>query len=77
MPKTVIHVNQHVIRRNKKLGTTDPCITVKASKQNRYTGEAQIVDKNGNVVAKIVYRPNKPLSCGAVCWVETDLEVLC
>lgn len=25
--------------------------------------------------AKVVYRPDKPLSCGATCWIETDSDV--
>ena len=32
--KKRIHINQHVIRANKKNGTNDPAITVKTSKQN-------------------------------------------
>jgi len=30
--KTIIHVNQHIIRANKKYGTTKPPITVKTYK---------------------------------------------
>jgi hypothetical protein len=26
-------------------------------------------------VARIVYRPHKPLGCGAHCWIETQLKV--
>jgi len=33
------------------------------------------VDKDGNEVARIVYQPEKPLSCGARVWIETQLEV--
>lgn len=72
--KTRIHVNQHNIKRNKgKRGL--PVITVKDYKQNRKGDEAEILDKRGVVVARIVYRPDKPLSCGAKCWIETELEV--
>jgi hypothetical protein len=31
-----IHINQHVIRANKKNGTDDPVITVKTTKSNTY-----------------------------------------
>jgi hypothetical protein len=34
--KTVIHVNQHVIRANAKNGTNDPVLTVKTYKSNVY-----------------------------------------
>ena len=27
--------------------------------------------------SKIIYSPDKPLSCGARVWIETDEEVLC
>jgi hypothetical protein len=28
------------------------------------------------VVCQVVYSPDKPLSCGAKVWVETELEVI-
>jgi hypothetical protein len=76
--KTIIHINQHVMRRNIKEGTDEPVITVKDYKTNQYGHEAEILDAEGNVVAKIVYRPHNPLSCGARCWIETyhDVNVL-
>lgn len=72
--KTRIHVNQHNIRANNK-GADLPVITVKDYKQNRKVNEATIV-KDGEVVARVVYSPDKPLSCGAKVWIETDLEVV-
>ena len=73
--KTIIHVNQHVIRANTKNGTDDPCLTVKTYKENDYAREAIIKDDDGNEVARVVYRPHKPLSCGARCWIETQNSV--
>jgi hypothetical protein len=73
--KTIVHVNQHNIRRNATKGTTDPVLTVKTYKDNTYANTATIVDKDGNEVARIVYQPEKPLSCGARVWIETQLEV--
>lgn len=73
--KTRIHVNQHKIRSNLKNGTEEPVITVKDYKNNRYTHTAIIRDKNGDEVARVVYSPTKPLSCGARVWIETNLEV--
>lgn len=73
--KTIIHVNQHVIKANRKNGTNAPCLTVKTYKENRYGHEAVVRDKDGNEVARVVYRPHKPLSCGAHCWIETQLDV--
>ena len=76
--KTVIHVNQHKIRSNKKVALEDaePVLTVKTYKDNRYASEAVIRDADGNEVARVVYRPHKPLGCGAHCWIETQLEVI-
>lgn len=73
--KTRIHVNQHNIKANRKNGTNKPVITCKTYKSNDYGHAALIKDKDGNVVAKIIYQPDKPLSCGAHVWVETELDV--
>ena len=72
---TRIHINQHVLRRNYKTGERDPVITAKDYKDNRYGNQADIV-VDGEVVASVVYSPDKPLSCGARLWVETRNEVV-
>lgn len=73
--KTIVHVNQHKIRENLKQGTVNPVLTVKDYKSNKYANNAIIRDASGNEVARVVYSPNKPLSCGARVWIETELEV--
>ena len=73
--KTIIHVNQHVIRANNKTGTRDPVLTVKDYTQNRYAHEVDVLDHDGNVVARVIYRPNAPLACGARVWIETTNKV--
>lgn len=65
-PKTIIHVNQHVIKANAKNGANDPVLTVKQGKTNRYAHTVRI---DGPSV--VVYQPDTPLSCGARCWIET------
>jgi hypothetical protein len=76
--KTIIHVNQHVIRRNATKGEQEPVLTVKKAKTNKYAYEAIIKSHTGQEVARIVYRPDKPLSCGARVWIETynDVELV-
>lgn len=69
--KTIIHVNQHNIKANAK-GENKPVITCKTYKNNIYANQAIIKDKEGNIIAKIIYSPDKPLSCGAKVWIETD-----
>jgi hypothetical protein len=68
--KTIIHVNQHVIRANNKHGANDPVLTVKTYKSNTYAHEVNIKGES-----KVVYSPQKPLSCGAYVWIETHAEV--
>jgi hypothetical protein len=60
----------HKIRYNKKHGTNDPVLTVKTSLSNRYAHNVEILGPS-----KVIYRPEKPLSCGARVWIETDSEV--
>lgn len=45
--KTIIHVNQHIIRSNGKTGDTKPVLTCKTYKSNEYAHEAIIYDKLG------------------------------
>ena len=68
--KKRIHVNMHKIRFNKKHGTNKPVITVKTSRSNTYGHEVDILGPS-----TVIYRPDKPLSCGARVWIETDSEV--
>lgn len=70
--KTVIHVNQHVIKRNRKTGDRNPVITCKSGKSNLYGHDVIVYDRQGNEVARVVYRPDKPLSCGAQVWIEVE-----
>ena len=72
--KKKIHINQHKIKENQKHGTRYPVITCKTYKDNIYADKVTILDENGNEACKIIYRPDKPLSCGARVWIETDNE---
>lgn len=73
--KTIIHVNQHKVKSNSKNNAQEPVLTCKTYKSNDYAHEAIICDKNGEEVARIIYKPNDPLSCGAKVWIETNNEV--
>jgi len=74
--KTFIHVNQSVIRKNLKTGSVDPVLTCKTYKSNNYSNEVVILDSLGVECAKVVYSKDKPLSCGARVWIETQNEVV-
>ena len=69
--KTKIHINQHVIKSNHKNNKRDPVITVKTYKSNNYGHQVDILGPS-----KVIYSPDKPLSCGAKVWIETDSEVI-
>jgi hypothetical protein len=69
--KTVVHVNQHVVRKNSKSGAREPVLTVKTYKSNTYAHEVEIKGPS-----RVVYSPDKPLSCGAKVWIETESEVI-
>lgn len=73
--KKIIHINQHIIRKNTKTGERNPVITCKTYNTNDYSETVIIKDKDGDEVARIIYSPDKPLSCGARVWIETRNEV--
>jgi hypothetical protein len=68
--KSIIHVNQAVIARNRKTGANDPPLIVR-----NYKGavHAQRVYINGPSV--LVNSPHKPLACGARVWLETQAKI--
>lgn len=70
--KTYIHVNQHVIRANKKTGADDPVITVKQGRKNTYGRRVKILGSS-----EVIYGGNdKPiLPCGARVVIVTESEV--
>lgn len=68
--KKIIHVNQNVIKSNVKTGKKNPVIVCKTDKDNKYGHEVLIKGES-----RVVYRPEKPLSCGTTVWIETDGEV--
>lgn len=68
--KKIIHVNQHRIRSNAQTGAREPVLTVKTYRDNVYAHEVVI-----DGPCKIVYSPDKPLSCGAKVWIETTAPV--
>jgi len=61
-----IHVNQHKIR----AGDSDP-ISVKYKGKTYPCSEIVIYGQ-----CAVVYRPDKPLSCGARVWIETNGAVI-
>jgi len=69
--KTIIHVNQHVIKANRKNNEVNPVLTIKSYNTNEYCHEVEV---QGTV--RVVYSPDNPLSCGAHVWIETNDNVV-
>jgi hypothetical protein len=72
--KQILHVAQDAIRKNAKHGTNDPAIIIRDYKSGQRTHEAALM-VDGRVVGRFVYRPHKPLSCGARLWLEVDTDI--
>ena len=68
---TRICVNQHHIRSNSKHGTNKPVVRVESGRNTRYYHDLEILGS-----CRIVYRPDKPLSCGAKVWIEVQPGVM-
>lgn len=66
-----IHIDQHAIRANAKGGEQRAPISVKTYRENVKAFAVEIPGP-----ARLVYRPDQPLSCGARVWIETSEEVL-
>jgi hypothetical protein len=64
--KAVVHVNQHRIKDNARTGRIAPAIAVKEGTCNRYCHELYVAGPSW-----FIYRPHKPLPCGARVWLET------
>lgn len=67
-----IHVNQHVIRSNKKNNENKPVLTIKEGRNNTYCHEVEI-----HGPSKVIYGGNdKPiLPCGARVVIKTEANV--
>jgi hypothetical protein len=65
-----IHVNQHVIKSNRKHGKSDAVLTIKTTKNNIKANHIMIGDN-----VRLCYAPESPLACGATIWIETTEEI--
>lgn len=76
--KTIIHVHQQVIRQNIKHGQGEHPLTVKTfsgsvrSKPLRSCRASEVFIAGPS---RVVYSLERPLSCGARVWIETESEV--
>jgi hypothetical protein len=64
---TFIHVRQDRLQKNRKHGTDTPVVTIRSGNRLTYCHEATIKG-----ICKVVYQPDRPLSCGATLWIELE-----
>lgn len=76
MARTVIHVAQQAIAKNRKQGTNDPAIIVNRGGKATRHHEVDLVLPDGTVVGTFVYQPHDPLSCGARLWLEVNNDTI-
>jgi hypothetical protein len=65
-----IHVNQHIIKSNRKNGSNNPVLTIKTTSDNIKANHIMIGDN-----VRLCYAPESPLACGATIWIETTEEI--
>ncbi len=69
---TRIHINKHKLDRNRKHNELEPIIAVRRGSDVEYCHAVEIKGPS-----KLVYRPEKPLSCckSAVLWIEVEPNI--
>jgi len=68
---TRIHVRRDIIAKDRKEGTNSSAIGVETTGMRKRYGRSVII----HGPSTILYRPNRPLHCGAKAWIETDARV--
>ncbi len=69
----IVHVNTHVVRRNKKHNRQDPPLIVRGKTRSEpvnYTDEIRFYNEDNILVARLTYAPHHPLDCGARVYLE-------
>ena len=73
--KTIVHINSNTIKQNikKRQSQREPVIAIKGATKS-YVHQLEIP-----APCRVVYEPDKPLSCGAKVWIEVldwDLKLI-
>ena len=66
-----IHVNRHHVRKNRVEDADLPVLSVAT-----YKGTQQCNHVHIEGPSTVMYRPEKPLKCGARVWIETKHDVV-
>lgn len=65
-----LHFNSHVHRKNKTDNGKRKALVCRKTKSAKSVKCDEI--RLQNVTGRLVYRPDRPLQCGAVAWIEVD-----
>src|SRR4051812_43073499 len=68
MKQTIIVINRHVVRSNKRTGVRRPPIRVSNGRHGKPSYHAAV--KFSGATGRLVYDPDNPLPCGATVWLE-------
>jgi hypothetical protein len=68
--KKIIHINKNVMQSNNKHGKTLPVCRVEMGGKTYYGSKVDILGPSS-----MIYSPDKPRSCGARLWIETEADV--
>jgi hypothetical protein len=70
-----IHVNRNVLASNKKHGRNHPGLGVEERGIRKRYGHRVDILHEGRVIASVIHTEEKPMKCGARCWIETEADV--
>ena len=66
-----IHINKHIMLKNRRHNTKQPAIGVEVSAEAKhYAHQVSILGPS-----TVIHNQDKPLKCGARCWVETRAPI--
>lgn len=63
----IIVVNRHKVLYNRKNGTREPVLRHSKGKYGKPVYSNEIIFEGKG---RVIYNPDKPLPCGATCWIE-------
>jgi hypothetical protein len=69
--KKIIHINRNIIQQNEKHGRKLPVCRIDMDGKTWYGSKIEILGPS-----EMIYSPDKPRSCGAKLWIETQADVV-
>lgn len=67
----IIHINRNIIQQNEKHGRKLPVCRIDMDGKTWYGSRIEILGPS-----EMIYSPDKPRSCGAKLWIETQADVV-